>query len=199
MLLNGVSVGVVMTGSHCTVGAVIPVLKTLKKEGALITFVLSYSINYTDNRFHTVEELKQELTEITDAPIITSINGAEPIGPQKLFDVLVVAPCTGNTLAKMANSITDTPALMAIKAQLRNQRPVVIALSTNDGLGINARNLGYLLNAKNVYFVPFRQDDPVNKSTSLVADMDKLFDTVVYALQGKQFQPLILGPVDNVG
>lgn len=199
MLLNSVSVGVVMTGSHCTVGAVIPAIKRLKYEGALITVIFSYAINYTDNRFYTVEELKREISEITDISIITTIIDAEPIGPQKLFDVLVVAPCTGNTLAKMANSITDTPALMAIKAQLRNQRPVVIALSTNDGLGMNARNLGYLLSSKNIYFVPFRQDDPLNKSTSLIADMDKLFDTVVWALKGKQFQPLLLGPVNNVG
>ncbi len=199
MLLDGVSVGVVMTGSHCTVGAVFPALKILKNEGALITVVLSYTINYTDNRFQTVEELKTRIAEISDLGIITSITDAEPIGPQKLFDVVVVAPCTGNTLAKMANSIIDTPALMAIKAQLRNQRPVVVALSTNDGLGLNAKNLGYLLNAKNVYFVPFRQDDPVNKSTSLIADMDKMLDTVIWALQGKQLQPVLLGPVDNVG
>lgn len=199
MLLNGVSVGIVMTGSHCTVGAVIPALRNLKNEGALITVVLSYTINSTDNRFYTVEELKKDISEITDVPFITSITDAEPVGPQKLFDVLVVAPCTGNTLAKMANSITDTPALMAIKAQLRNQRPVVIAISTNDGLGLNAKNLGYLLGARNIYFVPFRQDDPINKSTSLVSDMNQMLDTVVYALKGKQFQPVLLGPADYVG
>lgn len=199
MQLNGVSIGVVMTGSHCTVGAVIPAIKRLKDEGALITFIFSYTLNFTDNRFHTVDELKNEIATITDNPIITTITDAEPIGPNKLFDVLVVAPCTGNTLAKMANGITDTPALMAIKAQLRNQRPVIIAISTNDGLGCNARNLGYLLNAKNVYFVPFRQDDPLNKSTSLVADMDRMFDTVVNALKGKQVQPLLLGPIGEVG
>jgi len=199
VLLSGVSIGVVMTGSHCTVGAVIPAIKRLKSEGALITVIFSYTVNYTDNRFYNVEELKKEMAMITDNPVITTITDAEPIGPNKLFDVLVVAPCTGNTLAKMANSITDTPALMAIKAQLRNQRPVIIALSTNDGLGCNARNLGYLLNAKNVYFVPFRQDDPLNKSTSLVADMEKVFDTVVYAMNGKQLQPLLLGPLGGVG
>lgn len=199
MQLSGVSIGVVMTGSHCTVGAVLPALKRLKSEGALITVIFSYTVNFTDNRFHTVDELKNEIATITDNPIITTITDAEPIGPNKLFDVLVVAPCTGNTLAKMANGITDTPALMAIKAQLRNQRPVIIAISTNDGLGCNARNLGYLLNAKNVYFVPFRQDDPLNKSTSLVADMDRMFDTVVNALKGKQVQPLLLGPIGEVG
>lgn len=199
MLLDGVSVGIVMTGSHCTVGAVIPAIKRLRSECALITVVFSYAINYTDNRFYTVEELKREISEITDVPIISSINGAEPIGPQKLFDVLIVAPCTGNTLAKMANSITDTPALMAIKSHLRNQRPVVIAISTNDGLGLNAKNLGYLLNAKNIYFVPFRQDDPFNKATSLVANMGLMVDTVVYALQGKQLQPVLLGHTDAVG
>lgn len=194
MLLNGVSVGVAMTGSHCTVGAVIPALKTLKNEGALITVVLSYTMNYTDNRFYTVEGLKKDLAEIAEQPFVTGITSAEPIGPQKLFDVLVVAPCTGNTLAKMANGITDTPVLMAIKAQLRNQRPVVIAISTNDGLGLNAKNIGYLLYARNVYFVPFRQDDPIHKSTSLVADMGRMLDTVAYALEGRQFQPVLLGP-----
>ena len=108
--------------------------------------------------------------------------------------MVVVAPATGNTIAKLASGIVDTPALMAVKAHLRNQRPVVIAISTNDALGINARNIGILINMKNIYFVPFRQDDPFNKCNSLVASMDKLLDTVVYALQGKQLQPVLLGP-----
>jgi len=140
-----------------------------------------------------VSELKQFLGEISDQPIINTIVGAEPIGPGRLLDLVVVMPATGNTIAKLANGIVDTPALMAIKAHLRNQRPVVIAISTNDALGLNARNLGVLLNTKNIYFVPFRQDDPYQKGNSLVANLDQVVDTAICALQGKQIQPLILG------
>lgn len=195
MLLDGVTIGVIMTGSHCTVSEVVPEIRRLKDEGAVITAIFSYTANYTDNRFYKVDDLKSEILEITEGtPIINSITGAEPAGPKKLFDIVVVAPCTGNSLAKLANGIIDTPALMAVKGQLRNQKPVVIALSTNDGLGLNAKNLGYLLNAKNIYFVPFRQDDPKNKATSIVARMEYILDTVVSALQGKQIQPVLLGP-----
>lgn len=199
MLLGGVSVGVVMTGSHCTIEAVIPEIKAMKNEGAIIRIVFSYALNYTDNRFNTVEELRRETTGISEWPIIDSIVGAEPIGPHKLLDIIIVAPCTGNTLAKLANGITDTPALMAVKGHLRNQRPVVIAVASNDGLGLNARNLGHLLNAKHIYFVPFRQDDPIEKSTSIIANMSLLSDTVRSALQGKQLQPLLLGPSNVAG
>lgn len=193
--LRGVRVGVVVTGSHCTIGEVIPQIRELKGEGADILPIFSYTVDETDNRFYQVHDLKTQINEICNKPVINTIVGAEPIGPQKLLDVVVVAPATGNTIAKLANGIVDTPALMAIKAHLRNQRPVVIAISTNDALGINARNIGLLINMKNIYFVPFHQDDPFNKANSLVACMDKLLDTVVCALQGKQLQPLLLGPV----
>lgn len=192
--LRGVKVGVILTGSHCTMDAVIPQIRSLKDEGAEILPVFSFTVDETDNRFYQVSNLKAEINEICDKPIINTIVGAEPIGPQKLLDVVVVAPATGNTIAKLATGIVDTPALMAIKAHLRNQRPVVIAISTNDALGINAKNIGILINMKNIYFVPFQQDDPVNKANSLVACMDKLLDTVVCALQGKQMQPVLLGP-----
>jgi dipicolinate synthase subunit B len=192
--LRGVRVGVVITGSHCTIGEVIPQIRDLKDEGADILPVFSYTVDDTDNRFYEVQDLKNQINEICNNPIINTIVGAEPIGPQKLLDVVVVAPATGNTIAKLAHGIVDTPALMAIKAHLRNQRPVVIAISTNDALGINARNIGFLINMKNIYFVPFHQDDPFNKANSMVACMDKLLDTVVYALQGKQLQPVLLGP-----
>jgi dipicolinate synthase subunit B len=193
--LRGVRVGVVVTGSHCTIGEVIPQIRELKGEGADILPIFSYTVDETDNRFYQVHDLKTQINEICNKPVINTIVGAEPIGPQKLLDVVVVAPATGNTIAKLANGIVDTPALMAIKAHLRNQRPVVIAISTNDALGINARNIGLLINMKNIYFVPFHQDDPFNKANSLVACMDKLLDTVVCALQGKQLQPVLLGPV----
>jgi dipicolinate synthase subunit B len=192
--LRGVRVGVVLTGSHCTIADVIPQIRGLKNEGADILPIFSFTVDETDNRFYQVKDLRTEINEICDKPIINTIVGAEPIGPQKLLDIVVVAPATGNTIAKLATGIVDTPALMAIKAHLRNQRPVVMAISTNDALGINARNIGILINMKNIYFVPFQQDDPINKSNSLVACMDKLLETVVCALQGKQLQPLLLGP-----
>ncbi|MDD4803238.1 MAG: dipicolinate synthase subunit B [Syntrophomonas sp.] len=191
--LTGVRIGVVLTGSHCTIGDVLPQINLIKAEGAIIQPILSNTVNETDNRFYLVDELKQFLRQVTDKPIINTIVGAEPIGPQKLLDVVLVMPATGNTIAKLAGGIVDTPALMAIKAHLRNQRPVVIAISTNDGLGINARNLGILLNTKNIYFVPFRQDDPYQKANSILANLDLVVDTTICALRGKQIQPLLLG------
>jgi dipicolinate synthase subunit B len=191
--LIGVKIGVVLTGSHCTMGEVMPQIQNLKNEGASVFPIVSYTVAATDNRFYQVKDLMDFLRQTTDGPIIDTIVGAEPIGPHKKFDVLVVMPATGNTIAKLANGIVDTPALMAIKAHLRNQRPVVIAISTNDALGINARNLGYLLNLKNIYFVPFRQDDPYQKANSLSANLEQVTDTIALALQGKQIQPLLLG------
>lgn len=193
MDFSGTTVGVVMTGSHCTMEEVMDQVQKLKEEGAKIIPVFSYSVMYTDNRYYRSEEIIQRTKEITDAPIIHTITGAEPIGPGRLFDLLLLAPCTGNTLAKLANGITDTPALMAVKAHLRNQRPVVIAIATNDGLGMNARNIGYLLNVKHIYFVPFRQDDPYIKANSLVARMDLIIDTLYEARQGRQLQPVLAG------
>ncbi|ABI68580.1 dipicolinate synthase subunit B [Syntrophomonas wolfei] len=192
--LRGVKIGVVLTGSHCTIAEALPQIKNLKEEGADIYPIFSYTVNEVDNRFYKVDDLKKEIKEITDRPLINSIVGAEPIGPQKLLDIVIVMPATGNTIAKLANGIVDTPALMAVKGQLRNQRPVVIAISTNDALGINARNIGMLINTKNIFFVPFRQDSPLEKVNSLVACMEKIVDTVVLALQGKQIQPVLLGP-----
>ena len=135
--------------------------------------------------------MASELTRITGHKVIGSIIEAEPIGPRKLLDVVCVVPCTGNTLGKMAAGITDTPVLMACKAHLRNNRPVVIAVSTNDGLGASAKNIGQLLTAKNIYFVPFSQDDPINKPLSLIAHFDLLPPAIECALEGKQIQPII--------
>ena len=193
MRLKSVRIGMVLTGSHCTIDEVMVEVENLKKEGALVTPILSYSVDQTDNRFYRTADLKKRLQELTGAGIINSIVGAEPIGPQKLLDLVIVAPCTGNTMAKLANGITDTPALMAVKAHLRNQRPVVIGVSTNDGLGLNAKNLGILMATKNIYFIPFRQDNPVEKPNSIVADMKLMVDTAIAALQGKQLQPVLLG------
>jgi dipicolinate synthase subunit B len=192
MLLQGIRVGFVLTGSHCTLALIIKEIEKIVGEGAEVFPVVSYSVNSTDTRFGKSADWCNRLQELTNKPLIKTIVDAEPIGPGKLFDILVVAPCTGNTLAKLANGITDTPALMAIKAHLRNDRPVVIAVSTNDGLGFNAKNIAVLLNTKNVFMVPFGQDKPVAKPNSLVAKMDKIIDTVLYAIEGKQIQPLLV-------
>lgn len=192
MLLKGIRLGFVVTGSHCTIGAIIKEISNIVQEGASVFPVVSHSVNTMDTRFGKASEWCAKLYEITGHEIITTIVDAEPIGPGKLFDLLVVAPCTGNTLAKLANGITDTPALMAIKAHLRNQAPAVIAVSTNDGLGMNAKNIATLLNMKNIYLVPFGQDNPIAKPNSLVARLDQMLDTICMALEGKQFQPVLI-------
>lgn len=192
MRLKGVRLGFALTGSFCTLNEVIKEIEKLQAEGATVYPVVSREVAMLDTRFGPARHWLDLLARLTGQSVITSIVDAEPIGPKKMFDVLVVAPCTGNTLAKLANGITDGPVLMAAKAMLRNQRPVVLAISTNDGLGLNAKNLGILLNAKNVYLVPFGQDNPIQKPNSLVARIELLLDTVILALQGKQLQPVLI-------
>jgi dipicolinate synthase subunit B len=192
MRLKGLKIGFCVTGSFCTFDKVLIQLQRMVDEGAEVYPIFSYAVASTDTRFTTAADFRQKVESITGHKVIADIVGAEPIGPKKLLDVVVIAPCTGNTLAKLANGITDTPVLMAAKAHLRNQRPVVIAVSTNDALGNNAKNLGQIMNVKNVYLVPFYQDDPVNKPNSLIADMDKIIDTVLLALEGKQIQPVLI-------
>lgn len=194
MSLKGKKIGFAVTGSHCTISKVLPQIKKLINEGAEVYPILSPAVRDTDTRFGLGASWQAELEALTGHQAITTIVEAEPLGPQKLLDALIIAPCTGNTLAKLANGITDTPVLMAAKAVLRNQRPVIIGISTNDGLGANAKNLGLLLNTKNIYLVPFRQDDPYNKANSLIADMDLILETTLAALAGRQLQPLLLGP-----
>jgi dipicolinate synthase subunit B len=190
--LKDVKVGFAMTGSHCTIKEVLGQVALFVKEGADVTPIISDSLDTVDTRFGKAAELKKNLREITGKEPIKSIITAEPIGPHKLFDVMVVAPCTGNTLAKLAGGITDSPVLMAVKANLRNQRPVVLSIATNDGLGMNAKNIGLLINTKNVYMVPFGQDNPAVKANSLVAKIDFLTDTTVEALAGRQIQPVLI-------
>ncbi len=190
--LKDVKVGFAITGSFCTIKEILPHVEKLVNEGAQVIPILSSAADLTDTRFGTAAEWKRQLKSITGNDPINSIVGAEPIGPKGIIDVLVVAPCTGNTLAKLANGITDTSVLMAIKAHLRNQKPVVLAFSTNDGLSMNAKNIGMLLNMKNIYVVPFGQDNPIAKPNSLVAKMDCIMETVVDALAGKQIQPLLV-------
>ncbi|KAF1084588.1 Dipicolinate synthase subunit B [Sporotomaculum syntrophicum] len=193
MRLKGIKVGFALTGSHCTLEEVMVEMKRVADEGAILYPIISTAVDETDTRFGTAAGWKEQVMGISGSKkIINSIVAAEPIGPQQLLDVLVVAPCTGNTLAKLANAITDSPVLMAIKAHLRNQRPVVLAVSTNDGLSLNAKNIGLLLNAKNIYMVPFGQDSPADKPNSLKAKMDKLVDTIEHALKKEQLQPILV-------
>lgn len=192
MLLEGLRIGFGITGSFCTFGKVIPEIERLVQEGAEVYPIISDSVDKYDTRFGTAEEFKQKFKAAAGRDYITSIVEAEPIGPKALLDVMVVAPCTGNTLSKLANAVTDTSVTMACKAHLRNNRPVVIAVSTNDGLGANAKNLGQLLNMKNIFLVPFGQDSPGTKPNSLVADTELILPTILEALKGKQIQPILL-------
>ena len=187
-------VGFALTGSFCTFDKALRAMEETARVYPNILPIFSETAGSTDTRFGRSEDFLQAAAEICGHGVIDSVRAAEPIGPKGLLDVLVIAPCTGNTLAKLAGGIADTAVTMAAKAHLRNGRPVVVAVSTNDGLAGAARNIGELLCRKNYYFVPFRQDDPEGKPTSLVADMTKVTETVAAALEGRQLQPLLLGP-----
>ena len=193
-MLQNKKLGLVITGSFCTFSAVLPVLEDLCRENE-VTVVMSETAYSTDTRFWKIEDYKNRLREITGHGIIHTIRDAEPIGPGKVFDALLVAPCTGNTLAKLNWGITDTAAVMAAKAHLRNGRPLILAVSTNDALGAAGQNIGMLLNKRNIYFVPFRQDDSGKKPRSMVADLSLCAQAVEAALEGRQLQPLIQAPV----
>jgi len=189
---NGKTVGYALSGSHCTFEEVMPQIQRFVDAGANVIPIVPSTLITTDTRFGTAEKWRNELTRITGNEIIASIVQAEPLGPSKKIDVLTIAPCTGNTTSRLANAITDSAVLMAAKSQMRNGRPIVIAISTNDGLGLNAANIAKLLVTKNIYFVPFGQDDPINKPNSLVARMDLIMEACEAALQGKQLQPLLV-------
>ena len=191
MELEGKSIGFAMCGSFCTYEKTIKELELLSKSNVEIFPIMSEVSYSTDTRFGKCTDFQQRLRDITKKEIIKSVKEAEPIGPKGYLDILVIAPCTGNTLAKLANGIADTSVTMAAKAHLRNQKPVVVAISTNDGLANAAKNIGILLNCKNIYFVPFRQDDCINKPNSLVADMSKIKETLEAALDRKQLQPVL--------
>lgn len=190
-MLIDVKIGFAVTGSFCTHAAALSAAEDLVKKGADVYPILSDAVQENGTRFFEKGIMATELSRITGHQVIGSIVEAEPIGPRKLLDVVCVVPCTGNTLGKMAGGITDTAVLMACKAHLRNNRPVVLAVSTNDGLGASAKNIGQLLINKNIYFVPFSQDDPINKPLSLVAHIDLLAPAIECALEGKQLQPII--------
>lgn len=185
------NIGFALCGSFCTYEKIFPVLEELTKKHTVIP-IFSFAAATVDSRFGTTKEHLARAETICGRKAMTSIPDVEPIGPKKLLDVLVIAPCTGNTLAKLAHSIADTPVTMAAKSHLRNGRPVVVAVSTNDALAGAAENIGKLLGRKHYYFVPFGQDDPINKPTSMVADFTKIEATAKAALEGRQIQPVLM-------
>lgn len=192
MTLEGLDVGFAVTGSFCTMTKAIDQVKVLTAAGANVFPIMSEISASTDTRFGSADYFKTTLKELTGNDIICSIKDAEPIGPKKLFDALIIAPCTGNTLSKLASGITDSTVTMASKAHLRNARPLVIAISTNDALGASYRNIGQLQNVKNIFFVPYGQDDPIKKQTSMVADFSMIKPALEAALSGVQLQPVII-------
>ena len=192
MNLEDKKIGYAFTGSFCTFRKSIEALKKVIEAGGLVTPIMSFNSYYMDTKFGKSDDFIKEIEEITGNKIIHTIQDAEPIGPKKLFDILIIAPCSGNTISKLANDIIDTPVTMATKSHLRNERPVVIAISTNNGLAGNAMNFGKLLNTRNYYFVPFKQDNPITKPRSIVFDPEYIVKTLEYALDKEQIQPILL-------
>lgn len=192
MDLKGKNIGIVMTGSFCTFSKVIEVIKELVKREINIIPIMSNNSYELDTRFGKAKDFREDLEKITNKKVITTIQEAEPIGPKGMTDAMLISPCTGNTLAKLANGITDNVATMAVKSHLRNGGPVIVAISTNDGLSGSAENIGKLLNRNNYYFVPFRQDNPITKPFSLVFDANRIINTIEEALDGKQIQPILV-------
>lgn len=192
MDLSSYTIGYGITGSFCTFEKTKIAVGELVKLGAAVVPIFSYNVQRMDTRFGGAKEFMEAVEEITGNHGIKTIQGAEPIGPKANLDVMVIAPCTGNTMAKLWNGITDSPVLMASKAHLRNQKPLVISISTNDAMGMNFKNIGNLMNTKNIYFVPFGQDDYKKKPASLIGDLKLLPDTIDLAMEGRQIQPVVV-------
>jgi len=192
MSLRGKRIGFGLTGSHCTYDLVYPELQRLMDEEAEVIPIVSYTVRNIDTKFGKAEEHIETIEEITKRRVISTMQEAEPLGPKTPLDCMVLAPMTGNSLSKLANAMTDSPPLMATKATLRNRNPVVLGISTNDALGLNGVNLMRLMNSKNIFFIPFGQDNPYKKPTSLVANMEQLVPTVEEALNYSQIQPVIV-------
>lgn len=190
-MLENVRIGIALTGSFCTISEILKEIENIKKMGAIITPIVSENVKSIDTRFGDAKDILKKLEDITENKIIASIKEAEQIGPKKMFDIMLIAPCTGNTMAKLANSIIDTTVTMAAKAHLRNQRPLVLSMATNDGLGNSAINIGKLLNLKNIYLVPFGQDNYKKKPNSLIAKSSLIANTLEEALSGNQIQPIL--------
>jgi dipicolinate synthase subunit B len=194
MTLEGKNVGFALTGSFCTYEDVFKEMEKLIKEGAKVYPIFSDRAKKTDSRFGKAKDFLKKAKELTGIDPVTTIADAEPFGPKGFLDIVIVAPCTGNTLAKLANGITDSPVLMTVKGHLRNVKPVVLAIATNDALGANLKNIGLLLNAKDFYFVPFGQDNYQKKPHSMVAHFDLILPTAQEALEGRQLQPIMKAP-----
>ena len=192
MNLEGKNVGFAFTGSFCTFSRTILELKKLVALKVNVTPIMSFNSYYLDTKFGKARDFREQIKKITGKDIIHTIPDAEPIGPKKMFDILIIAPCSGNTISKLACDIIDTPVTMAVKSHLRNEKPVVIAVSTNNGLSGNAQNVGKLLNKRHYYFVPFKQDNPITKTRSIVFDPSYIIRTLEYALDGEQIQPILL-------
>ena len=192
MSLKGKKIGFGLTGSHCTYDAVFPEIEKLVNAGAEVLPVVTFTVKNTETRFGKGEDWVQRIEELTGNNVIDSIVKAEPLGPKIPLDCMVIAPLTGNSMSKFANAMTDSPVLMAAKATLRNQKPVVLGISTNDALGLNGVNLMRLMATKNISMIPFGQDDPVRKPNSMVARMGMLSETIMEAMNGKQLQPVLV-------
>lgn len=192
MQLKGTTIGFALTGSFCTYKAVFEQMELLVKEGAIVYPIFSKAAQTYDTRFGKAADFMKRAKDITGNDPILTIPEAEPIGPKAYLDILLIAPCTGNTAAKLANGITDSSVLMAAKAHIRNNKPLVLAIATNDGLGMNMKNIGVLINTKNIYLVPFGQDDYIKKPNSLIAHMEFIPSTISMALEGKQLQPVLI-------
>ena len=185
-------IGYALCGSFCTLENSLCALAELKKEEYDILPIMSEICYSTDTRFGAAQDIRQKVEDICNKKIIHSIPEAEPIGPKIRLDALIIAPCTGNTLAKIVYGITDTAVTMAAKAHMRNQRPLILAIATNDALCANLKNIGHALERKNIYIVPLGQDDPINKPNSMIADFTRIPQTLKFALKGKQIQPLLI-------
>ena len=192
MDLSSYTIGYGITGSFCTFEKTKIAVGELVKLGAAVVPIFSYNVQRMDTRFGGAKEFMEAVEEITGNHGIKTIQESETIGPKANLDVMVIAPCTGNTMAKLWNGITDSPVLMASKAHLRNQKPLVISISTNDAMGMNFKNIGNLMNTKNIYFVPFGQDDYKKKPASLIGDLKLLPDTIDLAMEGRQIQPVVV-------
>lgn len=190
--MTEIKAGFALCGSFCTFSKVIPQMKSLKEKGVEIYPIMSEIAYQTDTRFGKSEDFIREIEEICSRKIISTVKDAEPIGPKKLFDILIIAPCTGNTLAKLSSGIADTSVTLGTKAHLRNGRPVLIGVSTNDALGNAAKNIGNLMNYKNIFFIPMRQDDPDGKPNSIVADFTQIYPSMIKALDREQLQPVLI-------
>lgn len=190
--MNKITAGFAMCGSFCTFGKTIEQLEYLKSKDIDIIPIMSFNAYTTDTRFGKASNHIEKIEKICNRKIISTIADAEPIGPKQMLDILIIEPCTGNTIAKLSSGITDTPVTLAAKAHLRNERPLLIAVSTNDALSGSASNIGKLMNRKNIYFIPMKQDDPVKKPRSVVADFEKTYEAMLSALNGKQIQPIYI-------